>query len=275
MASNPLPPGKRKPNSVGPAAGPEIAIMDERGDLLPQGETGEIVIRGASVMTGYASNARANQQSFTRGWFRTGDQGHLDRDGYLFVTGRLKEIINRGGEKVSPLEVDDVLVRHANVAQAVTFAIPHPTYGEDVAAAVVLRPNGQTGESDLREYLTGRLAAHKIPQRILVVEEIPKSSVGKIQRHELAERFAHLLQRQSAPLEGEAESALAQIYAEVLGVDSVTPTDNFFALGGDSLRAFQVIARVRNAFDVNLSIGTIFTKPTVRELAEEVKRVAN
>ena len=140
ITCNPLPPRERKIGSVGVAAGPEVAIMDEVGTLLPVGETGEIVIRGASVIQGYENNPVANRSAFTHGWFRTGDQGYLDTDGYLFITGRLKEIINRGGEKIAPREVDEVLMDHPAVAQAVTFAVPHARLGEEIAAAVVLHP---------------------------------------------------------------------------------------------------------------------------------------
>ena len=143
IASNRLPPSRRKPGSVGLAAGPDVAIMDEAGNLLPPGETGEVVIRGTNVMQAYENNPEANSSAFVRGWFRTGDRGHLDADGYLFITGRLKEIINRGGEKISPREVDEVLLDHPAVAQAVTFPVPHPTLGENVAAAIVLRSGVQ------------------------------------------------------------------------------------------------------------------------------------
>ena len=139
MASNPLPPGVRKPGSVGVQTGIDVAIMDDAGNLLPANERGEIVIRGASVIDAYERNPTANATSFTDGWFRTGDQGYKDDDGYLTISGRLKEIINKAGEKISPREIDELLLKHPAVRQAVTFALPHPTLGEDVGAAVVLR----------------------------------------------------------------------------------------------------------------------------------------
>src|SRR5262249_46578445 len=138
VTCNPPPQRQRKVGSVGAAVGPEVAIMDEHGTILPPGKTGEIVVRGATVMQGYANDPTANQHAFTHGWFRSGDQGYLDADGYLFITGRLKEIINRGGEKIAPQEVEAVLMEHPAVAQAVTFAVPHARLGEDIAAAVVL-----------------------------------------------------------------------------------------------------------------------------------------
>jgi acyl-CoA synthetase (AMP-forming)/AMP-acid ligase II len=189
MASNRLPPGLRKPGTVGAAAGPEIAIMDGAGSLLNQGETGEVVIRGPNVTPGYQNNPRANAEAFTGGWFRTGDQGHLDADGYLTITGRLKEIINRGGEKIAPREVDDVLMEHPAVAQAVTFAMAHDKLGEEVAAVIVLKEGASAGERDIRDFAAKSLADFKVPRRVLFVDEIPKGATGKLQRIGLAEKL--------------------------------------------------------------------------------------
>ncbi|RUZ39145.1 AMP-dependent synthetase, partial [Mesorhizobium sp. M7A.F.Ca.CA.001.15.1.1] len=189
MASNRLPPGQRKPGSVGASAGPEVAVMAPDGRLLDAGETGEIVIRGPNVTTGYEKNPDANATAFAHGWFHTGDQGVLDGDGYLRVTGRLKEIINRGGEKISPLEVDDVLMDHPAVAQVVTFAMPHGKLGEEVAAAVVLREGISATEGDIRTYAATRLADFKVPRKILILDEIPKGATGKLQRIGLAAKL--------------------------------------------------------------------------------------
>ena len=189
MASNQLPPGTRKAGSVGVAAGPKVAIMDAGGAILPQGATGEVVIRGDNVTKGYENNPQANESAFTNGWFRTGDQGVLDADGFLTITGRLKEIINRGGEKIAPLEVDNVLMEHPAVAQAVTFAMPHDKLGEDVAAAVVLREGTQADEKALRAFVAEHLADFKVPRRIVVLDEIPKGATGKLQRIGLAEKL--------------------------------------------------------------------------------------
>jgi acyl-CoA synthetase (AMP-forming)/AMP-acid ligase II len=189
MASNPLPPAVRKPGSVGVAAGPEIAIMSEDGALLARGDTGEIVIRGPNVTAGYESNPKANAEAFTHGWFRTGDQGVMDAEGYLTITGRLKEIINRGGEKVSPREVDEILMDHVAVAQVVCFGMPHPKLGEEVAAAVVLREGQQVTERQLQDFVSSRAADFKVPKRILILEEIPKGATGKLQRIGLAQKL--------------------------------------------------------------------------------------
>ena len=189
MASNPLPPAARKPGTVGLAAGPEVAIMDAGGKLLTKGETGEIVIRGPNVTPGYEANAKANAEAFTNGWFRTGDQGVMDGEGYLAITGRLKEIINRGGEKISPREVDEVLMDHEAVGQVVTFAMPHPKLGEEVAAAVVLREGKSCTEGELREFARQHLAEFKVPRKILFLVEIPKGATGKLQRIGLADKL--------------------------------------------------------------------------------------
>ena len=188
MASNPLN-GVRKPGSVGVAAGPEIAIMDEAGRLLGRGETGEVVIRGENVTAAYENNPKANGEAFVDGWFRTGDQGVIDADGYLTLTGRLKEIINRGGEKISPREVDEALMDHPAVLQAVAFAVPHPMLGEDVGAAVVLREGLTATEQELGAFLSERLAAFKTPRKILFLAEIPKGATGKLQRIGLAQKL--------------------------------------------------------------------------------------
>ncbi len=189
MASNPLPPAVHKPGSVGIAAGPEVVILDDSGAILPQGQTGEIAIRGPNVTLGYENNPKANGEAFTNGWFRTGDQGMFDTDGYLWLTGRLKEIINRGGEKISPREVDEVLMDHPAVAQVVTFALPHDKLGEEVGAVVVLREGASASERELRDYVATRLVDFKVPRKIIFMDEIPKGATGKLQRIGLAQKL--------------------------------------------------------------------------------------
>jgi oxalate---CoA ligase len=189
MCSNPLPPLARKPGTVGVAAGPEVAIMGDDGTLLPRGGIGEIVIRGANVTPGYLNNDKANAEAFAAGWFRTGDQGQMDAEGYLSITGRLKEIINRGGEKVSPREVDEILMDHAAVAQVVCFGMPHAKLGEEVAAVVVLREGAAATERELQEFVATRAADFKVPKKILFMDEIPKGATGKLQRIGLAAKL--------------------------------------------------------------------------------------
>lgn len=189
MASNPLPPAARKPGTVGPPAGPEIAIMGESGALVGPGTVGEIVIRGPNVTAGYENNPSANAEGFSAGWFRTGDQGSQDTEGYLRITGRLKEIINRGGEKVSPREVDEILMDHPAVAQVVCFGIPHPLLGEEVAAVVVLKEGATATERELQAFANLRAAHYKTPKKIIFMNEIPKGATGKLQRIGLAQKL--------------------------------------------------------------------------------------
>lgn len=189
MTCNPLPPGARKAGTVGVAAGPEVAVMDPEGCLLEPGEVGEIVIRGPNVTPGYENNPEANAAAFTDGWFRTGDEGIQDEEGYFTLTGRLKEIINRGGEKISPKEVDLVIQDHEAVHQVVTFAVPHPKLGEDVAAAVVLEEGAQVEPAEIRAFAAARLADFKVPRTVLILDEIPKGPTGKLRRIGLAEQL--------------------------------------------------------------------------------------
>ena len=183
---------KQKPGSVGVAAGPEVAIAHEVEDRLSEG-TGEVVISGANVTPGYESNPEANAKNFFEAdgkrWFRTGDQGAFDEDGFLFLTGRLKEIINRGGEKISPLEIDEVLMDHPAVQQVVTFALPHPKLGEEVAAAVVLKDGESASDSEIRDFAKSRVADFKVPRKIVILDEIPKGATGKMQRIGMAEKL--------------------------------------------------------------------------------------
>jgi acyl-CoA synthetase (AMP-forming)/AMP-acid ligase II len=189
MASNPLPPRPRKPGTVGVAGGPEIAIMNEEGAILPAGHSGEIVVRGANVTKGYVNNPEVNAKAFTHGWFRTGDQGRIDDDGYVRIIGRIKEMINRGGEKVSPLEVDVVLMEHPSVQTALTFGVPHDMLGEEVAAAVVLKEGKTVTERELRDFAGKHLVHYKVPHKIVFVTELPRGPTGKLQRIGLAAKL--------------------------------------------------------------------------------------
>jgi len=282
MASNPLPPAARKPGTVGLAAGPEIAIMDPENRLLPTGATGEVVIRGPNVIAAYENNPEANAAAFTNGWFRTGDEGVLDADGYLTITGRLKEMINRGGEKVSPREVDDVLMAHPNVASAATFPVPHPTLGEEIAAAVVVERGVTLTEQALAGFLSSRLADFKIPRRFVFVDEVPKSPTGKIQRHQLAtalglndvvdsERAAnHADDRPPTPLEGKLQA----LWRETLRLDHVGLHQNFFLLGGDSLQAVELLTLVEKELGPSLPQAVLITCGTIAEMSAHIEENA-
>jgi acyl-CoA synthetase (AMP-forming)/AMP-acid ligase II len=185
IASNPLPPAARRAGSVGVGTGVEVAVLDEAGEPLSAGTAGQVAIKGPNVIDGYAANPEANAESFIKGWFLTGDQGVLDERGYLTLIGRIKELINRGGEKISPREIDEVLLRHPAVTEAVAFGTPHDTLGEEVAAAVVL--NGEAGEQELLAHCRAQLAAFKVPRKLFIVEAIPRTATGKVQRRKVAE----------------------------------------------------------------------------------------
>ena len=189
MASNALPPAKRKPGTVGPAAGPEMRIVDMSGKTVATGMAGEIVIRGPNVMKEYENNPKANSEAFYGEWFRTGDQGTIDSDGYIAITGRLKEIINRGGEKISPREVDEIIMEHPAVHQCVTFGMPHDMLGEEVAAAIVLKQGAAATDKELREFAKAKLADFKVPKKILILDQIPVGATGKLQRIGLAQKL--------------------------------------------------------------------------------------
>jgi acyl-CoA synthetase (AMP-forming)/AMP-acid ligase II/acetyltransferase-like isoleucine patch superfamily enzyme/acyl carrier protein len=270
MACNPLSPSRRKPGSVGIPAGPEMGVMDEAGDLLPPGDIGEVVVRGENVTAGYENNPEANMAAFVNGWFRTGDQGRFDADGYLFLTGRIKEIINRGGEKIAPREVDEILGEHPAIAQAVAFGLPHPTLGEDVAAAVVLKPNARATESDIREFIAGRLAEFKLPREILIVDDIPKGPTGKLQRIGLADKLApSLALKRQANFVSPAtriEKEVAEIWKRLLKVQQVGLRDDFNALGGDSLLMTSMILDVEDRFKATVPIDAFLKAPTVQNL---------
>jgi len=241
------------------------------------------VIRGPSVTRGYEENPQANQAAFVNAWFRTGDRGMLDEGGYLFIKGRIKEIINRGGEKISPLEVDQVLLSHPSIQQAVTFAVKDARLGEDVAAAVVVKTGTSVTVREVREFAAERLAYFKVPQNIVFLDELPKGPTGKIQRIGLAERLGLTLKRElnmaraekgtGAP-RSQTEKELARLFAETLGVDSISIHDNFFELGGDSVMATHVVARVRESWNMDLTISGFFDRPTIADLAEAMENAS-
>jgi acyl-CoA synthetase (AMP-forming)/AMP-acid ligase II/thioesterase domain-containing protein len=276
MTSNPLPPLVHKPGSVGLPAGPEVAVIDPSGALLPRGETGEVVIRGPQVTAGYVSNPLANESAFTNGWFRTGDQGRFDADGYLFLTGRLKELINRGGEKISPREIDEVLLSHGDVQQAVAFAIPHAQLGEEIGAAVELRANaGPIDAEALRSFAARRLPPFKVPRIIRIVPSIPKGPTGKLQRIGLARQLGiePLDDRQLgdyAPPEPGLEQRIAALWLQLLPAARCGRHDRFEALGGDSLLAARMLASLSQSEHVDVPFEAFVTHGTIASLASSI-----
>jgi acyl-CoA synthetase (AMP-forming)/AMP-acid ligase II len=272
IACNPLPPRQSKPGSVGIPVGLDVAILNDRGDVLPAGQTGHVTVRGGSVMPGYDGDATATAAAFTGDWFKTGDQGFFDNEGFLYLSGRTREMINRGGENIAPREVDEALLEHPAVAEAVTFAVPHATLGEDVAAAVVLRPDADATPKDIRQFAAGRLADFKVPRQVLIVAQLPKGSTGKVQRIGLAEKLglaggsaaSRIFAAPRTPL----ETILAGIWADVLRLGQVGIHDDFFALGGDSLLAAHVLTSIHDAMHLEVGVVSLFDAPTVAEMAE-------
>jgi hypothetical protein len=252
---------------VGLPAGAEVSLADRAGRFVADGATGEIVVRGPGVMNGYENDAKANASAFVDGWFRTGDEGRFDEEGYLFITGRIKDIINRGGETIAPREIDEALLEHEDVVEAVAFGMPHPTLGQDVAAAVVLRAGAIADESALRCFVLGRLARPKVPSSIVFLNAIPKEPTGKVQRASMFDRLRHLIVKPTRVPATTTEKSLEAIFRSVLDCDAIGADDNFFALGGDSLKAAQVVSRILDQHGVDLAVPTLFTHGTIAALA--------
>jgi acyl-CoA synthetase (AMP-forming)/AMP-acid ligase II/thioesterase domain-containing protein len=275
MACNPLPPRTRKPGSVGLPTGIEVAVLDREGARLPAGQSGEIAIRGRTVTSGYLNNDAANALSFSGGWLRTGDIGHVDTNGYLFLSGRAKEMINRAGEKISPHEVEEALLTHAAVAQAAAFAMPHERLGEEVAAAVVLKAGATAGETEIRSHAAGKVAHFKVPKRIVFVDDIPKGPTGKIQRVGLAEKLIlstgteDRREHPGAGAEGTeprtgTEERVLHLLQMSCGGRPIKFDDHFFEAGGDSIQAASFLSEVRRQFGVDITIASFTVHATAR-----------
>jgi oxalate---CoA ligase len=275
ITTNHLPPAQRKAGSVGKSVGPEVVIMDQSGKSLPKGEIGEVVIRGENVISGYEGTSEVNDQIFRDGWLHTGDLGYLDEEGYLFLKGRIKEIINRGGEKISPQEIDAVLLKHPAVAEAISFSIPHSILGEDIAAAVVLKEGMELHRQDLIEFAAKRLSFFKVPRTVYFTEYIPKGPTGKAQRIEMASKLNLAVNVSSdvdyAPARTAVEAQLADIWTKLLKLNRVGIYDNFFDLGGDSLRAVELFLEIEKKFSHTLPLYTIFRFSTIAELSNIIE----
>jgi acyl-CoA synthetase (AMP-forming)/AMP-acid ligase II/LPS sulfotransferase NodH len=278
ITSNRLPPGKRIPGSVGASAGMEVRIVDAQNQPLAANQIGEVVVRGGNLMAGYDADPQENQRLFSDAGFRTGDLGYLDADGYLFLTGRVKDMINRGGEKVSPHEVDQLLLSHPAVADAASFAVPHATLGEDVGAVVVLRDGAKATQEELTAYLRDRLAFFKIPRAMHFIEEIPRGANGKLQRAVLTERFGKLAAAASAarsdfvaPQEPVGK-LIAAMWQDILKVDAVGMNDDFFALGGESLKAASFVNALQQKWGDTLYVSSVFDAPTLGRYESYLKQ---
>jgi thioesterase domain-containing protein/acyl carrier protein len=278
ITSRPLPPGKHKKGTVGIAVGGKVAIMGSDNRPLPPGEHGEVVVRCMEVFSGYENDSAANAESFVDGWFRTGDEGVLDSDGFLTITGRIKDIINRGGEKITPSEVDAALMAHPDVATAVTFPVPHTTLGQEVAAAVVPEKGAEMTDEILAHFLRGRLAPFKVPRRFVIVDKIPTGHTGKVSRQRLSDAFGLVTDaatrrerveddRPATPL----ETRLQKLWAEILGLDRVGLNEDFFILGGDSLQAVDLFLRIEKEIGRRLPRSVLFEAGTVAKMARRIE----
>lgn len=279
IASNPLPPDERRIGSVGQAAGTEVTILDTAGNRLPAGEVGEVAVRGPNIAIGYENNPESTEKQFSGGWFRTEDLGRLDTDGYLYITGRLKEIINRGGEKIAPREVDEVLLSHPSVSQALAFPTPHQTLGEDVAAVVVLRPGEKASERELQDHVAAQLADFKVPRQIVFRDALPEEAGGKLKRANLAQALGLAdAAAKSLPVTNSEfslprtpeEELIASIWEEVLRVEQIGIHDDFFELGGDSVLAAQALVRGNQALGLDLTFLDFYGSPTIAKLSAAI-----
>jgi acyl-CoA synthetase (AMP-forming)/AMP-acid ligase II/acyl carrier protein len=277
IASNELPPKPRTPGTCGVSSPDELYVGDETGRPLGPDELGEILVRGPTVMSGYLDNFEANESAFVNGWFRTGDLGRLSATRVVTVDGRVKDIINRGGAKISPAEVDRAMLTHPAVAEAAAFGIPHPSLGEEVAAAVVLRAGLKTNQAELRKFLRGRLAVPKIPRKIVIADELPKGPTGKIQRRRLPVLLAQQLGEKS-PLFWEELSPLeleiTEIWQRLLRRNVIGVNEDFFDLGGDSLLATKMLLELENVIGKTLPDTLLFEASTIRQLAWSLRDLA-
>jgi acyl-CoA synthetase (AMP-forming)/AMP-acid ligase II/thioesterase domain-containing protein len=277
IAANQPPPGPNKLGTCGQPWPDTVAIVGEDGRPLPVGERGEILVRGPTVMSGYLDAPELNQVAFMDGWFRTGDIGSLDGDGFLSLHGRLSELINRGGEKIAPAEIESALLRHPAIAEAAAFAIPHPRLGEDVAVAIIPHPGAQTTAAELRQFLQRELASFKIPRRILTLDQLPKGATGKVQRRRLRESLDGPLGHQGTmpvpdvnkgPLDLEAE--LLTLWRRLLKSEAVTVEDDFFASGGDSLLAMEMLIEVERLIGHPVPDTILLGAETIRQFAPKI-----
>jgi oxalate---CoA ligase len=243
MASNPLPPAKTKPGTVGVPVPGELLIIDGDGKCVPNGTVGQIIVSGPSVTPGYLATGDSISADLRDGWLRTGDLGRIDDDGYLTIVGREKEVINRGGEKVFPYEVEKALLEHPAVLEAAAFGVPHTRLGENVAAAAVLRPGRAASEEELKRFLAERLAGFKVPRRILSLSSLPRGQGGKIQRSALSEAYG-TASREAAQPSRQLEHELRQLWERLLGTQDIGIDDDFFEKGGDSMLATEMLLEV-------------------------------
>lgn len=270
LASNGWNQEDRRDGTVGRPEREAVAILGPDGDLLPAGTVGEIAVRSPGVAPGYVQAGVCTSFTDPQGWFRTGDLGCLDQDGFLTITGRLKDMINRGGEKVSPAEVDRILMSHPGVLEAAAFPVPHPRLGEDVAAAVVPRAGAALNPSELRRYVSAQLVDFKVPRRIYLVDSLPKGSAGKVSRRMLTEQFGGAYSSDRTAPRSPLEHEILIVWRQLLQKDAIGANDDFFALGGDSLLAATMLQQVEELVGHELPREIVLEASTCRQLADAI-----
>jgi len=287
ICGNPLPPKRRKRGTVGPPTlGSEVSIVDDGGHPVANGERGEVVVRGAGVFDGYDHEPAANDAAFFGEWYRTGDIGFFDEDGYLTLVGRTREMINRGGQKIAPVEVDEALLAHAEISDAAAFAVAHPVLGEVVGAAIVGKPGSKLTEQAIIDHLRDRLEPFKWPRAFVFVEHIPRGPSGKIRRQEVVELFDTLhssphrgVDRRRAGVdtrERPTEAKLGELWRALLRKEAIGADDDFFLIGGDSLAATQLVLTVNDLFHVELNLAAVFDDArTIRTMAARIEALEN
>lgn len=271
LSSNPLPPDVQKAESIGRPVGAELRVIDDEGHPLKVGQLGAVMARGPSVFDGYEDAPRSNADAFRDGWFHTGDLGWFDEDGFFFLAGRSKELINRGGEKISPFEVEQALLRLTGVAQAVAYPVDHPTMGEDVHAAVVPAPDSAVSGQFLRSRLFGVIADFKVPACIHVVDRIPVGPGGKVQRLGLRHQISGGIEAAPAAPLTPFQAHIALLFAQTLDQPMSPSNANFLALGGDSLSALRLARTVNETWGLDLSASALLAAPTVVAFAATVQ----
>jgi acyl-CoA synthetase (AMP-forming)/AMP-acid ligase II len=269
VSANGIEPELRKSGTVGRPFPNEVVIRSEDGSLLGPGELGEIVFRGPTLMSGYLDDEEANSAAFVDGWFRTGDLGSIDAEGFLKVSGRIKEFINRGGEKISPYEIEQTLLRHPCVREAAAFAVPHPRLGENVAVSVVLAAGANTTATEIKTFLADQLTSFKIPQQVFLASALPKGATGKVLRLQLVEAALRGTRNIAAP-HAPFHFQILEIWQRLLGRDDIGIDDDFFEAGGDSLLAIQMVCEVETLIGQQVSVSALRAVFTIRELAAAV-----
>jgi len=274
IAQTPFPPERAPPGSVGRAVKKEVAVVGTEGQIARRDSEGEILVRGTEVFGGYENDAESTRKAFLDGWFRTGDLGRIDGDGFVFLVGRVKDIINRGGDKIAPSEVESALMQHPAVRDAAVFSLPHPTLGEDVAAAIVVGNEHWISEREMRSHLRRRLAPFKMPTRIIVMDALPRNQLGKVDRAALAKGVEEESPPDMEAPQEEWEVRVARIFSAVLADPHIGRQDNFFERGGDSLRGMRVLASIEEAFGLKVRLELLFDNPTVAAFAGEISALA-